>query len=87
MTRIGSYMVKAARISGWGLLILTVLYLASGFSLCGEIGFDRLFAPRKALRIHRAMTWPFVVLFLIHVLSSVYLAMQRWGWIKTRAKR
>ena len=43
------YLIKAARISGWLLLPLTVLYIVTGFALCGEYGVSEVirgFAPQ-----------------------------------------
>ena len=28
--------------------------------------------------------WPLIILVLVHSLPAVYLALQRWGWIRHR---
>lgn len=89
------YLVKAARISGWLLLPLVLLYILTGFVLCDpEHGVERWVAgqvhkvvsSRTALAIHRIFEWPLIVVFLVHSLVTVYFALRRWGWIKTRGK-
>ena len=87
------YLIKAARISGWLLLPLMVLYIVTGFALCSPEGgieqwiarqVKRKFTPDAALEIHRIFEWPLIVLFVLHALITVYFAFRRWGWIKTR---
>ena len=53
--------------------------------MTGQHGFSRLLDEKTALTIHRMLHWPLIVLVLAHSVSAVYLAMQRWGWIKPRA--
>lgn len=78
------YLIKAARISGWLLLPLMVLYLVTGFALCGEFGFQRLFTPQAALQIHKLFEWPLVALFVMHASTTIYFAFRRWGWIRSK---
>jgi len=80
------YLVKAVRISGWFLLGLVLLFLVSGYSMCGEFGFDRLVGSDTALTIHKAIDIPLLVFFLIHAVAATYLAFRRWGWIKGSRK-
>lgn len=78
------YLVKTARITGWLLFFLVLLYILTGFSLCGDYGFSRLIDPQIALEIHKLFEWPLVAVFLVHSLVTIYFAMRRWGWIKKR---
>jgi hypothetical protein len=78
------YLIKAARLSGWLLLPVMVLYIGTGFVLCGKLGFERLFDSQTALAIHRVFDWPLVAVFAVHVSITTYCAMRRWGWIKKR---
>ncbi|MGD0899846.1 MAG: hypothetical protein ABR915_18595 [Thermoguttaceae bacterium] len=78
------YLVKIARLSGWLLLPLMVLYILTGFALCGMLGFDDLIDYQQALWIHRIFDWPLVAAFLVHSSITTYFALRRWGWIKNR---
>jgi len=79
---INYYLVKTARISGWLLLPLMIVYIITGFALCGKWGFSRLLDQNMALLIHQIFDWPLVVIFLVHASVTGYLSMRRWGWIK-----
>jgi len=71
-------LIKIVRLSGWFLLVVTLLYIMSGYALCGRFGFGRLIGPSSALRLHKTLNVPFVALFLLHSLPSIYLAVKRW---------
>ena len=78
------YLIKLVRLSGWLLLPLMLLYLGTGFALCGMFGFDGLIDSQQALVVHRLFDWPLIGVFLVHGSLTVYFAMRRWGWIKKR---
>ncbi len=78
------YLIKTARVSGWILLPLMVLFIITGFSLRGEFGLSRVVALPTALAIHRVFEWPLVAVFVAHAAITIYFAMRRWGWIRTR---
>ena len=79
------YLLKLARLSGWLLLPLMVIYIGTGFALCGMFGIQPLDGPAEtALAIHQVFDWPLVVLFVLHATITTYFAMRRWGWIKNR---
>ena len=78
------YLIKIVRLSGWLLLPLMMLYLGTGFALCGMFRFDDLINYQMALVIHRLFDWPLIGVFLVHSSLTVYFAMRRWGWIKRR---
>lgn len=80
------YLIKAARISGWLLFFLMLLYILTGFALCGKLGFSKLVDLQTALIIHKIFDWPLVAVFLVHSLITIYFAFRRWGWIKRRTK-
>ena len=80
------YLIKLVRLSGWFLFILMILYIITGYALCGEMGVERLIEPEQALKVHQLFDVPLVVLFLAHSLTSIYFAMRRWGWIRTRRR-
>ena len=63
---------------------MVVLYIGTGFALCGMFGFDGLIDFQKALVIHQIFDWPLVGAFLVHASITSYFAMRRWGWIKSR---
>ena len=80
------YLVMLNRLAAWLLLVVMIIYIFSGFALCGTLGFNRWIATDRALAVHRNLAWPLVVLFLVHAGISVYFALRRWGWVKTRGK-
>jgi len=77
------YLVKTARVSGWLLFLLVLLYIVTGFALCGEFGFDWMIGEQPALSIHKIFEWPLVATFVTHSAVTIYFAFRRWGWIKT----
>ena len=81
------YLIKLARLSGWVLLPIMLLYLVTGFVLCGKLGCERLIDANTALTIHQIFDWPLVGVFLVHMSITFYFAMRRWGWIKNRKSR
>jgi hypothetical protein len=81
------YLLKLARLSGWLLLPLVVIYIGTGFALCGMLGFSKWMDLQTALAIHKLFDWPLVVLFLLHATTTSYFALRRWGWITNRKKR
>ncbi len=78
------YLVKTARLSGWLLFLLVLLYIVTGFALCGELGVERIIDEQLALSIHKIFEWPLVATFVTHSVVTIYFAFRRWGWIKTR---
>lgn len=86
-TRVNYYLLKIARLSGWLLLPLVLLYLVTGFRLCGQLGLQRWIDKGAAVEIHRLFEWPLVVVFVLHAATTVYFALRRWGWIKSRSCR
>jgi len=80
------YLIKTARFTGWLLLPLMLLFLGTGFVLCGKYGFDKLMTTKGALILHRIFDMPLVVLFVLHAVTSAYLTFRRWGWIRTKRR-
>jgi thiosulfate reductase cytochrome b subunit len=80
------YLLKLTRLSGWLLLPLMLLYIGTGFALCGKLGFGEWMDVRTALAVHQVFDWPLVAVFLLHATLASYFAMRRWGWIKNRKK-
>ena len=78
------YLIKATRISGWLLLPLMVLYLVTGFALCGEYGVEQYIDYEVARDIHVIFEWPLVIIFAVHASITIYFAFRRWGWIKNK---
>jgi len=78
------YVIKTARASGWLLLPLVMMYILTGFSLGGMYGMERVIDSHLALALHRSFDVPLVALFLLHVLTSAYVAFRRWGWVRTK---
>jgi hypothetical protein len=69
------------------LLPVMILYIVTGFALCGTWGFNRWMNVDTALVIHQLFDWPLVGLFVVHATVTSYFAVRRWGWIKNRSER
>ena len=86
MNKLNFIMVKLVRWSGWPLLPLILMFLLTGYIMDGRYGFSRLLDEKSALTFHRMLHVPLIMLVLAHSLPAMYLAMQRWGWIKSRVE-
>ena len=82
MNKLNMISLKLIRWSGWLLLPLLAGFLVTGYAMTGQHGFNRLLDEKTALTIHRMLHLPLIVLVVAHVMPAVYLAFQRWGWIK-----
>ncbi len=67
------------------MLPLVLAFLLTGYIMDGRYGFGKLLDEKSALTFHRLLHLPLIILVVAHVVPAVYLAFQRWGWIKTRA--
>ena len=76
------WLVKTNRLSAWGLLIVVILFLISGYSMAGKYGFETIVTKQAANRLHLALHLPLIVFFLFHSSVSILFALQRWGWVK-----
>jgi hypothetical protein len=85
MNKLNIISLKIIRWSGWLLLPLVMLFLLTGYIMDGRYGFSKLLDEKSALTFHRMLHLPLIVLVVAHVVPAVYLALQRWGWIKPRA--
>jgi hypothetical protein len=85
MNKLNFFMLKMVRWSGWPLLPLLLLFLLTGYIMDGRYGLSRLLDEKSALTFHRMLHVPLIVLVLAHSVPATYLAMQRWGWMKSRA--
>jgi succinate dehydrogenase/fumarate reductase cytochrome b subunit len=79
--RLSFYLVKIVRLSGWILFLLVLLYIITGYAMCGEFGFGYLIDSERALTLHKLFDVPLVFVVLIHSLTGIYLALRRWRWI------
>jgi hypothetical protein len=84
MIKLNMVSIKIMRWSGWLLLPLVMLFLLTGYIMDGCYGFSKLLDEKSALTFHRMLHLPLIVLVVAHVVPAVYLAFQRWGWIKQR---
>ena len=84
MNKLNFILLKAVRWSGWPLLPLVLLFLLTGYIMDGRYGFSQLLDEKSALTLHRMLHLPLIVLVLVHSVPAVYLALQRWGWIRPR---
>ena len=74
--------LKTVRWSGWPLLGVAIGFFTTGYIMSGRYGLDVLMDEQSALALHKFMHIPLAFLLLVHTLAAVYLALQRWGWIK-----
>ncbi len=84
MNKLNLISLKTVRWSSWPLLPVVAGFLVTGYAMTGQHGLSRLCDEKTALTIHRMLHWPLIILVLVHSLPAVYLAVQRWGWIKQR---
>ena len=86
MSKLNFILLKLVRWSSWPLLLLIGGFLASGYAMTGELRLNRWLDEKTALTLHRMLHWPLIALTLAHSAPAVYLALQRWGWIKPRSE-
>ena len=84
MTQFNLVLLKLVRWSSWPLLLLVPLFLFTGYVIDGRFGLGKLLDEKTALTYHRMLHVPLIALVLAHSVPAVYLALQRWGWIKHR---
>ena len=84
MIKLNMVSIKIMRWSGWLLLPLVMAFLLTGYIMDGRYGFSKLLDEKSAMTFHRMLHLPLIVLVVAHVVPAVYLAFQRWGWIKQR---
>jgi hypothetical protein len=82
MKQLGSISLKAVRWSAWPLLPVSFAFLFTGYAMSGRYGCGVLMDAKTALAMHKLLHLPLLVLLLVHIIPAVYLAFQRWGWIK-----
>jgi hypothetical protein len=73
--------------TGWPLFPVVFGFLFTGYAISGRYGFDRLLDERTALTLHKLMHAPLIILVLVHSLPAMYLALQRWGWLRRRQSK
>jgi hypothetical protein len=86
MSKLGFVLLRVVRWSGWPLLPTLLLFLLTGYIMDGRYGLGALLDEKSALAFHRMLHVPLIILVLVHSLAAVYLAMQRWGWIRSRSE-
>lgn len=84
MNRFESFCLKAVRWSSWPLLVLLLAFFVTGYGISGRYGMGTWFSEQTALAWHKLLHLPLIMLTVAHSLPAIYLAMQRWGWIKRR---
>ena len=84
MSTLNLVFLKMIRWSGWLLLLVVMGFLLTGYIMDGRYGFGKLLDEKTALTLHRMLHLPLIILILAHVIPAMYLAFQRWGWIKHR---
>jgi len=84
MNKTNFLLLRIVRWSGWPLLPLILLFLLTGYIMDGRWGLGRLLDEKSALTFHRMLHAPLIILVLVHSLPAMYLAFQRWGWLRPR---
>jgi uncharacterized integral membrane protein len=84
MSKFNFILLRIVRWSSWPLLLVIPGFLLTGYIMDGRYGFGKLLDEKTALTLHRMLHWPLIILVLVHSAPAMYLALQRWGWIKHR---
>lgn len=87
MNKLNLVSIKLVRWSGWLLLAVVLAFLVTGYIMSGRYGLSNLLDERTALTLHKLLHLPLCALLLAHAVPAVYLAVQRWGWVKRRSSR
>jgi cytochrome b subunit of formate dehydrogenase len=61
---------------------VAVAFLCTGYIMSGRYGFGQLLDEKTALSIHKMLHLPLIFLLLVHSLAAMYLALERWGWLR-----
>jgi hypothetical protein len=86
MSTLNVLLLKIVRWTGWPLFPVVVAFLVTGYMMSGRFGMHRWLDEKSALTLHRLLHLPLIILLLAHTLPAVYLALQRWGWIRSKTK-
>lgn len=84
MSKFNFLCLRLVRWSSWPLLPVLCAFLFTGYAITGQYGLGQFCSEQTALTWHRMLHWPLIILALVHSLPAVYLALQRWGWIRRR---
>ena len=71
------WLLKASRISAYVLLVLSVMYLVTGFSMTGLYGMHRFVDKGLAAYVHLNLHLPFILLLVLHCGIDVYFVLKR----------
>jgi hypothetical protein len=82
MKRLDAICLKTVRWSSWPLLLLIAGFFATGYIMSGRFGLGPVLDEKQALALHKLLHLPLFVFLVVHTLPAVYLALQRWGWIR-----
>jgi len=82
MNALAAACLRLVRWTGWFLLPIVLAFLATGYAMTGRYGMGAIAGEKTALTLHRMLHLPLMLLVVLHVLPSIYLALLRWGWIK-----
>ena len=83
MNRLNAILLKLVRWSGWLLVPLVLCFLLTGYAISGRYGLGAWLGEQQALTLHKLFHLPLILLALGHVGPAAYLALVRWGWIRT----
>lgn len=78
--------LKLVRWTGWLLLPVVLAFFLTGYAMSGRYGLGALTDEKTALTLHKLLHLPLLLLTVVHVVPSTYLALIRWGWIKQHPK-
>ncbi len=83
MTSFNRVALNTIRITSWPLLVIVIASFVTGYMMSGRYGLDATVKPEKALVIHKLLHVPLLVVLVPHTIAAAYLALKRWGWIKS----
>lgn len=82
------YLMKANRVVVWVLLLLTILYIATGYGLTKPSLLYSLSSGilnyQISFYLHTVLDVPLMILLLLHVIIEVKFSLMRWGFRNQR---
>jgi hypothetical protein len=71
------WLLKMSRVSAYFLLVFSILYLVSGFSMAGLYGANKIFNKNISKFIHLNLHIPFIIFLILHCSIDIYFALKR----------
>ena len=69
---LNKFLLIVNRTSAWSLLMVFIVFIATGFSMTGKFWVNRIISPEFASFLHKTLDWPMIMLLLVHSSISFY---------------